>query len=147
MQKSWSSTLRLPKSTFPPRPTAADQVQYLPRCTDDLYAWQRRHRPVGGTFTLHDGPPYANGSLHVGHALNKILKDIICRTQLARGRRVNFVPGWDCHGLPIELKALERHGWKERGIIDQLATRKAARAFAQAAVQEQMGGFKSWVIM
>ena len=96
---------------------------------------------------LHDGPPYANGGLHVGHALNKILKDIICRTQLGRGKRVKYVPGWDCHGLPIEIKALEQHGWKERNASDALAVRAAARAFAQDAVEEQMKGFKSWGVM
>ena len=96
---------------------------------------------------LHDGPPYANGGLHVGHALNKILKDIICRTQLACGKRVQYVPGWDCHGLPIELKAVEQHGWKEGKASDALAIRQAARAFAQSAVEEQMKGFKSWGVM
>ena len=57
----------------------------------------------GPVFTLHDGPPYANGALHMGHALNKVLKDVINKYQVLRGRRVRFVPGWDCHGLPIEL--------------------------------------------
>jgi isoleucyl-tRNA synthetase len=145
---SWSSTLRLPKSTFPPRAAFADQAKYLQRCTDDLYTWQTRHRSVqNNSFVLHDGPPYANGGLHVGHALNKILKDIICRTQLARGKRVQYVPGWDCHGLPIEIKALEHHGWKERQASNALAVRAAARAFAQGAVEEQMKGFKSWAVM
>ena len=145
---SWSSTLRLPKSTFPPRAALADQAKYLQRCTDDLYKWQRSHRLVlNNSFVLHDGPPYANGELHVGHALNKILKDIICRTQLARGKRVHYVPGWDCHGLPIEIKALQHQGWKERKASDALAVRAAARAFAQGAVEEQMKGFKSWAVM
>jgi len=145
---SWSSTLRLPKSTFPPRAASADQAKYLQRCTDDLYTWQTRHRSVqNNSFVLHDGPPYANGGLHVGHALNKILKDIICRTQLARGKRVQYVPGWDCHGLPIEIKALEHHGWKERQASNALAVRAAARAFAQGAVEEQMKSFKSWAVM
>ena len=145
---SWSSSLRLPKSTFPPRPTASETAKYLQRCTGDLYIWQRRERPVEWPFILHDGPPYANGGLHVGHALNKILKDIICRTQLAQGKRVSYVPGWDCHGLPIELKALEKHGWKEGGTsTDALAIRQAARTFASKTIEDQMQGFKSWGIM
>jgi isoleucyl-tRNA synthetase len=145
---SWASTLRLPKSTFPPRAALADHAKYLQRCTDDLYKWQSCHRPAqANSFVLHDGPPYANGGLHVGHALNKILKDIICRTQMARGRRVQYVPGWDCHGLPIELKALARHDWKERNASGALEIRKAARAFAQGAVEEQMKGFRSWGVM
>jgi len=67
-----------------------------------------------GSFTLHDGPPYANGDLHIGHALNKILKDMINRFQMLQGKRVEFVPGWDCHGLPIELKVLQSMKQDER---------------------------------
>jgi isoleucyl-tRNA synthetase len=145
--KSWSSTLHLPKSSFPARPSAADTAKYVQRSTDDLYSWQRRERPATNTFTLHDGPPYANGNLHIGHALNKILKDIVCRTQLARGKQVNYVPGWDCHGLPIEIKALEHHGWQKGGNHDPVAVRKAARNFAEVTIQEQMKGFKSWGVM
>src|SRR2546421_759104 len=129
---SWTSTLRLPKSTFPPRAALADHAKYLLRCTDDLYKWQSCHRPAqANNFVLHDGPPYANGSLHVGHALNKILKDITCRFQLLQGKRVNYTPGWDCHGLPIELKALQQQ--KELGQLNNgrqqgaVAVRRAAR--------------------
>jgi isoleucyl-tRNA synthetase len=145
--KFLKSTLRLPASTFPPRAQPADLAKYLKRCSDDLYTWQRQHRPVTDTFILHDGPPYANGDLHVGHALNKILKDIICRTALANGKRVDYVPGWDCHGLPIELKALEQHGWHRGQDVDPAAIRKAARKFAFDAVKKQMKGFKSWAVM
>ncbi|KKZ63041.1 isoleucyl-tRNA synthetase [[Emmonsia] crescens] len=155
LARSWSSTLKLPKSTFPPRVSLTDQVKYLERCTDDLYAWQQRHRSNGNRFVLHDGPPYANGDLHVGHALNKILKDIICRVQLAAGKRIDFVPGWDCHGLPIELKALQaqkelgrlevgRNGNGNRGAA---AIRKAARQLAETTVLEQMKGFQKWAVM
>lgn len=115
LRASWSSTLRLPKSSFPPRPEAATNPEYLRRCTDELYAWQQSPEravrkahpikegsdnglgaPVGAqkgernpseSFTLHDGPPYANGPLHIGHALNKITKDIICRFQVGQGKR------------------------------------------------------------
>ncbi|EXJ79224.1 isoleucyl-tRNA synthetase [Capronia epimyces CBS 606.96] len=145
--KFLKSTLRLPSSTFPPRPKPADIAKYLPRCADDLYAWQRQERPAANTFVLHDGPPYANGDLHVGHALNKILKDIICRSRLAEGRRVDYVPGWDCHGLPIELKALEQHGWQRGQGVDPVAIRKAARKFAYKTVEKQMAGFRSWAVM
>ena len=145
--KKWSLTLCLPKSTFPPRSTSADQARYLKRCTDDLYSWQHRERTSNDIFTLHDGPPYANGTLHIGHALNKILKDILCRTELRRGRKVNYVPGWDCHGLPIELKALNHQGWKRGEAVNPSGIRAAARKFAQGAVQEQMEGFRSWAVM
>lgn len=107
LPKSWSSTLSLPKSKFPPRPLLSDRPRYLKRCSDELYEWQKS-RSSSKLFTLQDGPPYANGNLHIGHALNKILKDITCRYQICHGRRVQYVPGWDCHGLPIELKALQK---------------------------------------
>ncbi|KAG8533023.1 uncharacterized protein KY384_001806 [Bacidia gigantensis] len=105
--RSWKNTLNLPKTTFPPRLPigTAERATILRKCTEDLYAWQQENRK-GHAFTLHDGPPYANGDLHIGHALNKILKDITSRFHLSQGRRVNYTPGWDCHGLPIELKAL-----------------------------------------
>ena len=83
---------------------------------------------------LHDGPPYANGDLHIGHALNKILKDVINRYQLLQGRRVRYVPGWDCHGLPIELKVLQGMKSKERKELTPLALREKAAAFATKAV-------------
>ncbi|OQE35149.1 hypothetical protein PENCOP_c014G01265 [Penicillium coprophilum] len=147
--RSWTSTLKLPKSSFPPRVSPVDRTKYLKRCTDDLYAWQRRERPAEQPFVLHDGPPYANGDLHVGHALNKILKDIICRVQLGRGKRVRYVPGWDCHGLPIELKALQ--GLRDKdiagGSVGAAVIRPAARKLARQTVKEQMQGFRGFAIM
>src|ERR1700761_8055858 len=92
LRASWSSTLHLPKSALPARPPIPSP--YLTACTDELYTWQQSHRSSGDSsaedFVLHDGPPYANGALHIGHALNKILKDIICRFELSRGKRVQF---------------------------------------------------------
>lgn len=147
--RSWSSTLKLPKSTFPARVSPADQTKYLKRCTDDLYTWQRRERPANRPFVLHDGPPYANGDLHIGHALNKILKDIICRVQLGLGNRVRYVPGWDCHGLPIELKALEarKDVRDEDGFVKAAVTRKIARNLADRTVKKQMNGFRGFAVM
>jgi len=146
--KAIKLTLRLPSSKFPPRPPPEALTRYLQRC-DELYAWQLRERPASShqTFTLHDGPPYANGDLHVGHALNKITKDIICRTKLAEGKRINYVPGWDCHGLPIELKAFEKHGWERGSGVDPVKIRGAARGFAAKAVEKQMKGFRSWGVL
>ena len=150
LPKSWSSTLFLPKSAFPPRALLADRPKYLKRCTDDLYAWQRSQR-TGPIFTLHDGPPYANGSLHVGHALNKILKDILCRYKLSQGYKVDYVPGWDCHGLPIELRAIEQHGGLKLEDKEQrlgaVSVRQAARELATSAIEEQKRAFRGWGIM
>ncbi|KAF3023528.1 isoleucine-tRNA ligase [Neopestalotiopsis sp. 37M] len=146
MSKSWTSTLRLPKSTLPPRPSAQLREQYIKRSADDLYEWQKANRPSDDTFVLHDGPPYANGNLHVGHALNKILKDMILRVKVQQGRRVDYVPGWDCHGLPIELKALGKaeDGGKH---LTPVEIRKSARNLASNTVLKQMKSFRSYGVM
>ncbi len=96
----------------------------------------------GGRFTLHDGPPYANGELHMGHALNKILKDFINRYMLLKGKSVRFIPGWDCHGLPIELKVLQGMKSSEISGLSRLELRKKAGQFAMDTVQEQKSLFK-----
>nr|WP_242053433.1 isoleucine--tRNA ligase [Nostoc parmelioides] len=98
----------------------------------------------GELFILHDGPPYANGSLHIGHALNKILKDIINRYQLLQGRKVRYVPGWDCHGLPIELKVLQNLKSAERQNLTPLQLRQKAKEFALATVDDQRQNFKRY---
>ncbi|KAK3693485.1 tRNA synthetases class I-domain-containing protein [Podospora appendiculata] len=144
MSKNWASTLRLPKSTFPPRPLPQHREQYIQQCADDFYKWQAANRPADNLFTLHDGPPYANGSLHAGHALNKVLKDIIIRVKVQQGRRVSYIPGWDCHGLPIELKAV---GAAEGKRMTPGAIRKSARALASKTVLQQMKSFKSYAVM
>lgn len=95
-----------------------------------------------GNFVLHDGPPYANGDLHMGHALNKILKDIINRYKLLQNFKVNYVPGWDCHGLPIELKVLQSLDQEARKELTPLKLRAQAAKFAKATVKTQMASFK-----
>ena len=149
----WKKTLHLPKAPFPPRAIVADRPKYLEGCTDELYRWQRRSLPQDKTeFTLADGPPYANGNLHIGHALNKILKDIICRYNVSEGTRVDWVPGWDCHGLPIELKALQGQGQDSAALSNDAAgnlvgVRKAARKLAANTVEQQKQAFRKWGIM
>ncbi|OJD36821.1 isoleucyl-trna synthetase [Diplodia corticola] len=144
--KSWSATLKLPKSAFPPRPSQSPDL--LRQCTDDLYAWQQSpDRPATGSLVFHDGPPYANGSLHIGHALNKVLKDLICRFHVQQGKRVQYIPGWDCHGLPIELKALQALANPDRHRLSPVEVRAAARRLAERTVEEQKEGFKNWAIM
>src|SRR5499425_1734650 len=102
--RDYSETLFLPKTDFPMRAGLPQkEPELLERWTHiRLYA---RLREVGRgqvKFVLHDGPPYANGNIHIGHALNKILKDVVVRSQKMLGFDANYVPGWDCHGLPIE---------------------------------------------
>ncbi len=95
-------------------------------------------------FVLHDGPPYANGHLHIGHALNKILKDIIVRSQQMLGRDARYVPGWDCHGLPIEWKIEEQYRAKglNKDDVDVVAFRQECRKFAEGWIDVQREEFK-----
>ncbi|KAF4974158.1 hypothetical protein FZEAL_8923 [Fusarium zealandicum] len=118
--------------------------RHLRQCTDDLYVWQAQNRSEEKPFVLHDGPPYANGSLHVGHALNKVLKDMIIRTKVQQGRRVVYRPGWDCHGLPIEMKALGSSATKG---LTPVQIRNTARRLASKTVTEQMKGFQALAVM
>lgn len=144
--KAFSKTLLLPKTSFPlwPDPSKTE-LPFRKKTCDDLYRWQVRHGR-GPLFVLHDGPPYANGHLHIGHALNKILKDIINRYHVSIGDRVHYVPGWDCHGLPIENKALQ----DLKGDPHTLAPdtiRNAARATAEREMLTQQEEFKQFGIM
>jgi len=161
----WGKTLNLPRSSFPARPTAAQLETYRQQCADELYVWQRANRAksleqsgarAGNEFVLHDGPPYANGAVHAGHALNKILKDIIVRSQLGRGKLVSYRPGWDCHGLPIELKALQARSdageqskaQKEAGVgIPPAEIRRTASSLASKTIDEQRKEFRGWGVM
>lgn len=121
---------------------------YLQRSTDELYKWQQAHRPEADPFIVHDGPPYANGKLHVGHALNKILKDMSLRVRVQQGKRVQYRPGWDCHGLPIELKALEAAS-KTRSTTEMtpVGIRAIARELATRTIIDQMAEFRSFGVM
>ena len=107
----YSKTLFLPQTDFPMR---AGLPQKEPELLAhwkklDLYKAQRDAAKDKPKFILHDGPPYANGNIHIGHALNKILKDVVTRSQQMLGFDSNYVPGWDCHGLPIEWKIEEEY--------------------------------------
>ncbi|KAG5984116.1 hypothetical protein E4U55_005991 [Claviceps digitariae] len=145
MSKSWKATLKLPKSSFPARPNPKFQQRHLRECSDDLYQWQSSNRSQKDPFVLHDGPPYANGPLHIGHAINKILKDMILRTQVQAGRQVAYRPSWDCHGLPIEMKALGSN--PTAGGLTPVKVRESARRLASKTITEQMKGFQSFGIM
>ena len=106
MTADYKSTLFLHETDFPMRAGLPQrEPELLARWEAmDLYRVLREDSKGREKFILHDGPPYANGHLHIGHALNKILKDVINRSQQMLGKDANYVPGWDCHGLPIEWK-------------------------------------------
>ncbi len=144
---SYKDTLNLLQTPFAMRANARVREPELQAFwkAHDLYGRLSRGNP-GAPFTLHDGPPYANGALHVGHALNKILKDIINKHALLQGRRARFVPGWDCHGLPIELKVLQGLGSEERRQLTPIDLRRRAHAYALEQVEAQKGGFRRWGI-
>jgi isoleucyl-tRNA synthetase len=106
----YSSTVLLPVTEFDQRANAIKTEPEIQKYWDENQIYERllQLNKEGPTFTLHDGPPYANGDLHIGHALNKILKDFINRYKMLQGYQVCFRPGWDCHGLPIEIKVLQK---------------------------------------
>lgn len=144
---AYKDTVNLPKTKFDMRANAIKREPEIQKFWADNQIYDRlsQHNP-GELFILHDGPPYANGSLHIGHALNKILKDIINRFQILQGRKVHYVPGWDCHGLPIELKVIQNLKQSDRASLTPLGLRHKARDFALKAVEEQREGFKRYGI-
>jgi isoleucyl-tRNA synthetase len=122
-------------------------------------------KEISNEWNLHDGPPYANGAVHIGHALNKVLKDVIIRWHLAKGKRVQYTPGWDCHGLPIELKALPAQRTREEQAspledapkqeaaaasgagMSASDIRRVARTLASETIEKQMASFREWGVM
>ncbi|XP_003791049.1 isoleucine--tRNA ligase, mitochondrial [Otolemur garnettii] len=146
----YRDTVLLPQTSFPMKLLGRQQpeteLEIQQKCGfSELYSWQRE-RKVKTEFCLHDGPPYANGDPHVGHALNKILKDIANRYHMMNGSKVHFVPGWDCHGLPIEIKVLSELGSKAQS-LSAVELREKARSFAKAAIEKQKSAFMRWGIM
>ncbi|XP_027497138.1 isoleucine--tRNA ligase, mitochondrial [Corapipo altera] len=145
----YRDTVLLPRSRFPAqlpgRLQPETELETQQKCGfSELYSWQRQ-RKAKQEFCLHDGPPYANGDPHVGHALNKILKDITNRFHVMRGYKVHYVPGWDCHGLPIELKALSEVKGAEN--LSPMEIRQRAREFAERAIEKQKSAFIRWGVM
>jgi len=143
--KSYKETVNLPQTDFNMRANAVKREPELQNywAENQIYEQLSQNNPKE-PFILHDGPPYANGSLHMGHALNKILKDIINKYKLLQGHKTDYIPGWDCHGLPIELKVLQKMKSKERKDLTPLKLRQKAQQFALEAKQEQAEGFKRY---
>ncbi len=142
----YKDTIHLPKTDFPMKANLAAREPELQRGweADGIYEQvlaQNAARPNAKKFVLHDGPPYANGDIHIGHALNKILKDIIVKYRNQAGEVADYVPGWDCHGLPIELKVDKELGSKKRD-LDRAAVIEACRAYAAKWIDKQRTSFK-----
>src|SRR6202035_3638153 len=139
MSQNYKETLNLPRTDF------AMKANLAAREPDMLQAWEetrlyeqiQKARQDRELFVLHDGPPFANGGVHMGTALNKILKDFVVKSQTMLGKRAPYVPGWDCHGLPIEYKVV-----KESRGLSPLEVRKKSEAFAWKFVNIQRDQFK-----
>ncbi|MFA7305551.1 MAG: isoleucine--tRNA ligase [Hyphomicrobium sp.] len=148
--RDWSKTLFLPQTEFPMRAGLPElEPKLLKRWADiGLYEKLRAESKGRVKFTLHDGPPYANGNIHIGHALNKILKDLVVKSQQMLGHDSNYVPGWDCHGLPIEWKIEEQYrakGKEKPNFLDPVAInafRDECRKFAAHWLDVQREEFK-----
>ncbi|KAG1677731.1 hypothetical protein FOA52_001043 [Chlamydomonas sp. UWO 241] len=141
----YSKTVQLPITGFNMRADSAKREPEIQSFWAESQTYEAlSQRNPGAPFTLHDGPPYANGDLHIGHALNKVLKDFINRYQLLQGRRARFVPGWDTHGLPIELKVLQGLPQSERRDLSVAGLRAKAKEFALKTVDSQRKQFKRY---
>src|SRR5262249_20935460 len=141
--RDYKSTLNLPSTAFPMK---ANLPQREP---EQLRRWQEgrvyerllEKNAKSPPFAFHDGPPYANNHIHQGHMLNKVLKDIVVKFRGMEGRRAPFVPGWDCHGLPIELEVAKKWGQRKRE-MSRVEIRDACRAYAETWVGVQSEDFQ-----
>jgi len=146
MTRDYRPTIFLPQTSFPMKGDLPTREPEILRRWEaiDLYALMQKKAEGRDRFVLHDGPPYANGNIHIGHALNKILKDVINKFQYKLGKITPYVPGWDCHGLPIEAKIEEKYRalGLQKDAIDRIQFRKDCRRFAEEWIDVQREEFK-----
>ncbi|MEM9901768.1 MAG: isoleucine--tRNA ligase [Pseudomonadota bacterium] len=142
----YKETLFLPRTDFPMRAGLPKRESGWLARWEEIGVYDRLREKADGRapFILHDGPPYANGHLHIGHALNKVLKDMVVRSQQMMGRDARYIPGWDCHGLPIEWKIEEKYRakGKDKDAVPVLELRRECRAFAESWIDVQRSEFK-----
>jgi len=138
----YKDTINLPQTAFPMKAGLPNrEPQILKKWADlDAYHSLQNQRADAPVFVLHDGPPYANGDIHTGHAMQKILKDIIVKSKNLAGFRAPYIPGWDCHGLPIEIQVEKKHG-KAGHKIDKKTFRQKCREYAGRQVEGQKKDF------
>jgi isoleucyl-tRNA synthetase len=146
MSVDYKATVFLPKTDFPMRANLPEREPKILARWEEMGIFQRLRADSKGRpkFILHDGPPYANGAIHVGTALNKILKDVVNRSQQMLGKDANYVPGWDCHGLPIEweIEKKYRAAGKDKDAVPMVEFRRECREFADYWIGEQRKDFK-----
>jgi isoleucyl-tRNA synthetase len=145
-KRDYRDTVFLPKTDFPMRAGLPKrEPEFLAKWVeDDIYQTLRKDGEGREKFVLHDGPPYANGNIHIGHSMNKILKDVIVKSQQMQGKDAPYVPGWDCHGLPIEWKIEEKYRKKKKNKddVDPVEFRRECREFADQWIGVQKDEFK-----
>jgi isoleucyl-tRNA synthetase len=148
VESQYKATLNLPETDFPMRGNLAQREPELLAQWQDMGLYQKIRNARSGReqFILHDGPPYANGDIHIGHAVNKVLKDIIIKSKTMSGYDAPYVPGWDCHGLPIELKVEELVG-KAGDKVTPAEFRQHCREYAAKQVDGQREGFKRLMVL
>ncbi|HTL93226.1 MAG TPA: class I tRNA ligase family protein, partial [Steroidobacteraceae bacterium] len=136
-------TINLPQTDFPMKADLAQREPAAVRRWEERGTYAKLREIARGRprFVLHDGPPYANGAIHIGHCVNKILKDIVVKSRSLDGFDSPYIPGWDCHGLPIELQVEKKHG-RPGGKLDARAFRAACRAYAHEQIELQRRDFK-----
>ncbi len=141
----YKETLLLPKTSFPMRGNlpSNEPKRYKKWFSEKVYERMKENRKGEEKFTLHDGPPYANGHIHIGHALNKILKDIVNKFYYFQGYDIRFVPGWDCHGLPIEQQVEKKIGREKKEKLPKTKIRELCRKHAAKFIEIQKEEFKS----
>ena len=144
MSQDYNSTLNLPKTDFPMRASLPEKEPQILEYWEnmDIYKKMLEKNENKPSYILHDGPPYANGDIHLGHALNKILKDIVVKYKNMNGFKSPYVPGWDTHGLPTEIKARTKFGAEKAKQMSDLEIRKLCKEFALGYVKKQKEGFK-----
>ena len=138
----YKDTINLPKTAFPMKAGLPNREPQIIKKWNELDAYHslQKQRENAPAYVLHDGPPYANGNIHIGHSVNKILKDIIIKSRNLQGMRSPYVPGWDCHGLPIEIQVEKKHG-KAGQKIDKKTFRQKCREYAARQVETQKADF------
>ncbi len=139
----YKDTINLPRTAFPMKANLANREPKMLEQWEQSKLYERIQEHTAGRplFILHDGPPYANGDIHIGHAVNKILKDMVVKSRLMAGFQAPYVPGWDCHGLPIELQVEKKVGKVGRK-VDARTFRQKCRAYADRQIDLQRKGFK-----
>ena len=148
MTTDYKQTLNLPETAFPMKADLARREPDVQKFWEEQRIYQKLRQVASGrpTFVLHDGPPYANGTIHLGHAINKVLKDVVVKSRTLDGYDAPYVPGWDCHGLPIEHQ-IEKSRGKQVRLLPPREFRQACREYALSQVEAQRVDFKRLGVM